>query len=162
MPEFILNTDGTGAPWENLSTFAQGFIEALFFSETAPGVAASEWFDPENLEGVTQGTVDGVLPCDSSVAELDADAFAKIKDHCDTFETANATLLARAYETGYDESQAGRDLYFTHAGHGVGYWDRAELDGGLGDELSDAAGCGEYSLFYYQTPNGPRIGLDMY
>jgi hypothetical protein len=30
--------------------------------------------------------------------------------------------------SGYSEEQAGRDFWFTRQGHGVGFWDREELN----------------------------------
>lgn len=49
----------------------------------------------------------------------------------------------------YDETQAGRDLFYTYVGHGVGYWDREQLKrDGLGNRLSDECGRGEISPFF--------------
>jgi hypothetical protein len=200
MPEFILNTDGAGGPWESLDAFTQGFIEAAFFSETAC-MDSAEFFTDAGQERVSEGQSDGNIPSGSSVADIDSDSFARIKDFCDAFQAKAGDLLQEAYsahwrtaalkagwsrnshngyfvgpvgaatrmadydswqelceceeiETGdeYDDSQAGRDLYFTYAGHGVGYWDRDQLDSdNLGNRLSDACGRGEINLTAYQS-----------
>lgn len=150
MPEFILNTEGAGAPWHSLDTFTKGFIEAAFFSENSH-MDADEFFSPEGQHKVTEGQSDGNIPDDSSVADIDSDSFVLIKNFCDEFQARAADLLKLAYERGYDESQAGRDLYFTRAGHGVGYWDRDVLESdGLGNKLSEAAGRGEINLTAYE------------
>lgn len=126
MSEFILNTEGAGAPWYSLDAFTQGFIEAAFFCESSCYDAA-EFFTDEAQEAVREGQADGSIPSDSSVSDIDRDSFCLIKDICDKFQTDNAALLQEAYACDYDEEQAGRDLYYTRAGHGVGYWSREEL-----------------------------------
>jgi hypothetical protein len=119
MSEFVLNTEGTGADWESLDAFTQGFIEAAFFSEVST-LDPSDFFQQEEPN-------DGSVPCIAGPAEIDRDSFCRIKDFCDEFQKRAAAVLQEAYESDYDESQAGRDLYFTRAGHGVGYWSRDEL-----------------------------------
>lgn len=154
MTEFVLNTDGAGAPWHGLDAFTQGFIEAAFFSETSC-FDSSEFFTDEAQERISEGQADGEIPNDASVSDIDVDSFAKVKNYCDKFQSDNAELLQEAYAARdglngeYDEVQAGRDLYFTHAGHGVGYWDRGLGD--IGDKLSTAAGRGEINLSAYQS-----------
>lgn len=180
MPEFVLNTEGTGAPWHSLDGFTQGFIEAAFFTETSHCYDSSEFFTEAAQEDVREGRADGSVPSDAGPAEIDRDSFCRIKDLCDEFQREHAALLSEAYERDdYDETQAGRDLYFTRAGHGVGYWDRKQLepqgdewealqrpldtwskeeselhrrlkDESLGERLSKAAGRGEISLDAYQ------------
>lgn len=100
------------------SAFFIGYIECLYFVDT--------------------GDADGGQP--PSDAELSDDARAACLRDCERFERDNAALLSLAYTRDYDAAQAGRDFYFTRNGHGVGYWDRAELKAdGLGERLSDAA-----------------------
>lgn len=122
MPEFILDK---GSPqgarsFAALDSFTQGYVEALFFTDAS---------DPD----------DGDL-ADATVADLAPETIAKIVAECAAFQTANAELLAQAYDRDdYSETQAGRDYWFTRNGHGVGFWDRQQLDeGGLGDKLSAA------------------------
>jgi hypothetical protein len=127
MPEFILNTDGATADnWHNLDSFTQGFIEAAFFSDSSC-FDSSEFFGDEAQERVREGQADGSIPNDAGPSDIDAESLAKVKAFCAAFQTRAADVLTEAYEREYDETQAGRDLYFTYAGHGVGYWDRDAL-----------------------------------
>lgn len=129
MPEFVLEIEPKRTEWESLSPFVQGFIEAAFFTETASGIPMSEFWDDENQDDIREGRADGCLPSDSGFAELHAEALETIVAFCEAFQTRAADLLRRAYgRDGYDETQAGRDLWFTYNGHGVGYWDRAPLE----------------------------------
>lgn len=151
MPEFILNTEAAGAPFLNLDAFTQGFIEAAFFCETSQ-YPSDEFFGPEAQEAVTEGTSDGNIPSDSYVGDIDATSFVAIKNFCDEFQAKAQKSLELAYERDYDETQAGRDLYFTYAGHGTGYWDRDVLKNrDLGQHLSDLCGRGEINLSAYQS-----------
>lgn len=119
MPQFVLNTEGTGAEWESLDAFTKGFIEAAFFSEVST-LDPSDFFQQEEPN-------DGSVPSVAGPAEIDRDSMVAIKNFCDEFQRRAAAVLSEAYESDYDETQAGRDLYFTRAGHGVGYWSRDEL-----------------------------------
>jgi hypothetical protein len=130
MPEFILNTPPTRAdarravaygyakpqsirkvhPWNDLDEFAQGYIEAMFFTNGDTGD------DDENRLN------------DLGVKRLTHKSVALIKADCDAFQKENAALLAFAYSNDdYTAEQAGRDFWFTRQHHGVGYWDRKEL-----------------------------------
>ena len=148
MPEFILEGRDHAARAE--SKFVLGFIEALFFTECSPAYSASEWLSAECREAQEQGQADGTLPGDVGYCDLHPDSLAKIRAFCETFQGDNAALLAQAYaRPDYDETQAGRDLWFTSQGHGVGFWDRAVLDAeGLGDKLSDATRCHEAQVWF--------------
>lgn len=110
-----------------LDEFALGFCEAMFFSESSC-FHSSEFFGDEAQEHVDEGQADGSLPSDAGPEDLDAESLAAIVELCAAFQRDNVDLLNAAYERGYDVAQAGRDLYFTKAGHGVGYWDRSELE----------------------------------
>jgi len=149
MPEFVLNTEGAGAPWLSLDAFTQGFIEAAFFSESSC-YSSADFFTPEAQERVREGQADGSTPDDAGPAEIDRDSFCLIKNFCGEFQQRAAAALSEAYESDYDESQAGRDLYFTRAGHGVGYWSRDQLPEAIGARLSELAGCGEINLDAYE------------
>jgi len=120
MPEFVLDhgTRETAQRFAKLDEFTQGYIEALFFTDTGTG-------DDGELE---HATVDDLAPS----------AWHKIKLICAAFQEANQTLLDAAYACDdYNERRAGNDLWYTENGHGVGYWDR-DL-GDIGDKLTDAA-----------------------
>lgn len=149
MPEFVLNTEGAGAPWLSLDAFTQGFIEAAFFSDSSC-YSSAEFFTPEAQGRVHEGQADGSVPNDAGPAEIDRDSFVLIKNFCDEFQQRAAAVLAEAYESDYDETQAGRDLYFTRAGHGVGYWSREQLPAHVGTKLSEMAGRGEINLDAYE------------
>jgi hypothetical protein len=128
MPEYVLDTSDAPAAWHALDSFAQGFIEAAFFSETAC-FHSSEFFGEEAQSDVAEGRADGNIPEDSSVGDIHPDEFAKIAAFCADFQSRAADLLKLAYERpNYDEAAAGRDLYFTYAGHGVGFWSRDTLE----------------------------------
>jgi len=126
MPEFILNKGSAedARRFADLDAFTRGYIEAAFFC----GIE-----DPCDDTGNTDADV--------GFSDLAPEALAEIVADCAAFQTAAAPLLGRACEGAYDEAQAGRDFWFTRNGHGVGFWDRAELDAdALGDQLSALCG----------------------
>lgn len=131
MPEFVLNTAVSSSAYDALDDFAKGFIEAAFFTEICHGneFTMSKWWNKKTQHAVSEGQADGCLPSDCGVAQLHPDAIATIAKFCSAFQVKAAKLLQQAYERDdYDESQAGRDLWFTYNGHGVGYWDREQLE----------------------------------
>ncbi|SON54269.1 hypothetical protein HDIA_0728 [Hartmannibacter diazotrophicus] len=150
MPEFILDTSNAAKEWRDLSDFAKGFIEAMYFCDQSPAYDMADWFSEETQEAVREGQSDGEIPSDAGVEHLHPDAIRDIAKFCEAFETKAADLLAKAYDReDYDSEQAGRDLYFTYAGHGVGYWSREQLEAeGLGEALSTACGRGEVCSFF--------------
>lgn len=124
MPEFILDHGSPDAAraFKALDAFTQGYVEAMFFTDTG-------YPENEELEHAT-------------VAELAPRELEAIKATCAAFQERAEGLLELAYEReGYDEEAAGRDLWYTRNGHGVGFWDREVLDcGGLGEQLTAACG----------------------
>jgi len=74
------------------------------------------------------------------------EAMQVARETCTKFVTLAGDLLAQLPESyfahpdcgGHVEAAIGHDLYFTSAGHGVGFWDR-DL-GELGDKLSEFCG----------------------
>lgn len=121
MAEFELDHgDKDGGQWfATLDAFAQGYVEALFFTEANP--------DNEEMR-------------DKTVLDLSFEARERITQDCQRFQETNTTLLDEAYDqlkNNYDSTQAGRDFWFTRNGDGVGYWDR-DL-GDIGEALSGAA-----------------------
>ncbi len=117
MPEFILNTPGRSTPprkshpFYDLSTFAKGYVEAMFFTNGDTGDEREYLLNEWGVEKLTRLSV------------------AKIADDCEAFEKSAAELLALAYSTDeYDDEQAGRDFWFSRQGHGVGFWDRKPLE----------------------------------
>jgi hypothetical protein len=122
MPQFNLDV-GNSTSFGKLDAFTQGYIEAMFFTNTGDGD------DAEN--GLDQASVD----------ELSREAFADIVADCKKFKAEASVLLKRAYRRDYTAEQAGRDFWFTRNGHGVGFWDRDALERGeLGKLLSNLCG----------------------
>lgn len=126
MPEFIMEGRDHAARAE--SEFVLGFIEALFFTECSPAYDSAEWLSEECQTALEEGQAGGTIPGDVGYADLHPDSLAAIHKDCDAWQAANAELLAEAYARDYDAAQAGRDYWFTRNGHGVGFWDREELD----------------------------------
>ncbi len=143
MAHFELNTNGAIAiNWCNLDCFTQGYVEALFFTESSHCVMAIDWPKDGDADGL-----DGEIPADIGFCELAPCAIASIMNDCAQFQLDNAALLEQAAESdGYDMVQAGRDYWFTRNGHGVGFWDRGL--GEVGDSLSDASGRREVNPWF--------------
>lgn len=143
MPEFVMKTGGavtTSIRWHDLDSFTQGYLEACFFTECSPAFNSDEWESEECIEAQEAGQADGTLPGDAGFGDLDPDSLAAAIRYCANWQEANAALLEEAYARDYDAAQAGRDLWFTANGHGVGFWDRKELepDSEEYERLSDA------------------------
>ncbi len=126
MPEFILDhgTPEAAATFKGLDSFTQGYIEAMFFTETGTG-------DDGDMR-------------DASVAELASETLATIQAHCAAFQKEHAGDLG-GYYWEYDSAAAGRDFWYTRNHHGVGFWDRELSKDGIGytqqtaDNLTKAA-----------------------
>lgn len=113
----------------HLNAFIAGYIEAMLFAESATDQHGEEF---ENLAGF----------------ELSAAALDASRMDCARFMDFATLLLKGAMLAGvdYDHTQAGRDLWFSRQGHGVGFWDRGL--GVIGDALHNAAQTmGSKSLF---------------
>lgn len=147
MPEFVLNGRDVAAKQE--SEFVLGFIEAMFFTESSPAYDSEEWSTAECREAQEAGRADGTIPGDVGYCNIHPDSLSAIRAFCERFRVAAADLLAVAYERDYDAAQAGRDLWYTSQGHGVGFWDRDELDAdGLGAKLSNVARYHEANVWF--------------
>ena len=117
MPEFCLNTNASrNHSYYKLSSFAQGYVEAMFFTNGDIG-------DDKDEHKLNNMGVD----------RLTRKAVKSIKRDCDGFLSNRiGGLFARQYidaasENGYDNEQAGRDFYYTRQGHGVGFQDSDAL-----------------------------------
>lgn len=98
-------------PYFDLSTFAKGYVEAMFFTNGDTGDERDFLLNEWGVDKLTRASV------------------KQIAKDCAGFESGAADLLACAYSTDeYEVEQAGRDFWFTRQGHGVGFWDRRELD----------------------------------
>ncbi len=114
---------------ENIRLFTQGYIEAAFFTDGGP--------DHPEL-GDT----------------LDEDSQKHMSADCAAFVQTNYELLSRAVDrVGYGWIEAGRDFWFTRNGHGVGYWSRNELRGGLDQQLTQA--CRHHEAFLFAGADVP-------
>lgn len=127
MPAFILDTAGTIAnvrapsieaikrddlDFEDLDAFTQGYIEAMFFTSTG---------DPD----------DGDLE-NAAFADLAPETLTTIIADCAAFQAVPAYAAMKDAKRrnrdglgsrDHNATQAGRDFWFTHNGHGVGFWD---------------------------------------
>jgi len=147
MPEYVLDTGGTvlGLPapnatggvqadgcytWDSLDAFTQGYIEALFFTET--DVLAE------------QATKPGAIPFEPSFgfSDLAPETLARIISDCAAFRrgeqwqqwldhAADADIYA-------EDETAGRDFWYTRNGHGCGFWD-GDWPEPYATQLTDAA-----------------------
>lgn len=131
MSEFVMPTNND-PNWAILDAFTKGYFEAAFFTECHS--------DNEELENATFSDV--------HISSLNA-----VIEDCAKWQAENAALLNEAYERDYCAAQAGRDYWFTRNGHGVGFWDRSELEADdLGEKLSNA--CRYKSVDIYRGDNG--------
>lgn len=122
MPQFNSNAANTATV--GLGEFVMGYIVAAYFTETG----------------------DSEQP--SSEATISNEAIATAVTECEAFQAEAKPILDAAYLSGYTETQAGHDFWFTRNGHGVGYWCRDELTDEQGDSLSDIARrAGEVDLY---------------
>jgi hypothetical protein len=125
MPEFILNKPRDRKPphpYFELSTFAQGYVEAMFFTNGDTGD------ERENLLN------------DWGVERLTKEACADIAKDCEAFWTANETDLKAAMELEpgsesfryaryeLDETRLGHLFWYSRQGHGVGFDDDGNAD----------------------------------
>lgn len=165
MPQFILD-GATTREFRALPYVVQGFIEAMFFTEIGHGVDMADWFDPENVADRKSGSFDGNLPSDCGFTDLHPSAIANIVAFCAAFEAAAGDSLTSAIERdGYNSTRAGNDLWLTSQGHGVGFWDRSELDDGdLGDKLTAICQHNEAQLWFadhVEFGNAPNVYCDV-
>jgi hypothetical protein len=129
MPEFILNaSSGPGSqgyaqrkahPYYELSTFAKGYVEAMFFTNGDCGDDKDEnSFNDAGVERLTRAAVTNIKrECSDFVGAI-------MPDGCFMRQWLNSIAEAGI---DYDDEQAGRDFWFTRQGHGVGFWDRDVL-----------------------------------
>lgn len=161
MPEFIADKTGVvnGMEFDDLSEIIQGYVEAMLFTETASGYGASmvNWQESEVQLGLEEGTLDGRIPGDSGWGDIHPESAEQMQLDCLNFEVAARDLLESAYERDYDATQAGRDFWFTRNRHGVGFWDRKELQSDdLGDKLTEIAhSFGEVNVDFIADPSSP-------
>ena len=137
MPQFILNTPPTRAdygravaygyakpqnprrvhPYNDLSDFAKGYVEAMFFTNGDTGDTREDLLNDWGVERLTRASV------------------ANIARDCDKFEAENETHLGQALclEPGGEglehsrheltDSRLGNLFWFARQGHGVAFTD---------------------------------------
>ena len=128
MPEFQLNADRYGShPFYKLSTFAKGYVEAMFFTNGDTGYERENLLNDLGVEKLTRAAVkDIAADCDKFLSTI-------MPDGCFAQQ-----WIDRASELhNYSEERAGHDFWFSRQGHGVGFWDRGL--GELGDGLDTVA-----------------------
>lgn len=145
MPEFQLDKGGavtSSIRWDDLDAFTQGYIEALFFTDS--------------------GSDEGRLG-DAGFADLTPEALQLCIADCARFQTDPHVepLLSSAYNCeGYDAEAAGSDFWFTRNGHGVGYWDREQLGEDLRQELTDACWRTAYGERWTSLDCNGKVHID--
>lgn len=126
MPEFVM--ENRNECFREESPFVAGFIEVLFFTECSPAYDSSVWFKKATQRAIEEGQSDGNLPGDVGYSDLEPESLLKIRKFCEDWQAKHAPLLERVFaETEYTQEQCGRDFFYEHVGHGVGFSDREEL-----------------------------------
>lgn len=120
MPEFILNAPRASHPFYSLDEFARGYVEAMFFTNGDTGDERENLLNELGVERLTR----------ASVAQIKADC-DKFTGHIMPDGCFVQQWLARLDD--YGAAQAGGDFWFTRQGHGVGFWDRDELESDAGE-----------------------------
>lgn len=153
MPEIIVPKDGVvtiegqRVAFFSLTPFCQAYIEALIGFENEPFTTRAERdADREEWDERAREGQQKEIPGDFGFADMAPRTVAEAIADCAAFQAEAAELLALAADNGYDDTNAGHDLWLTRNGHGAGFWDRdalsecvPETDETLGDLLSDVA-----------------------
>jgi hypothetical protein len=116
MPEFHIDLGSPDAA--DLDAFTRGYIEAAFFTES--------------------GSSDDGDMKDATFADLAPETFVKMEADCAKFLEGGRLLIDKAQASAAgapDDSQAGRDFWYTRNGHGCGFWD-GDWPEPFGDDLT--------------------------
>lgn len=116
MPQFQLNKPSRNRKaYDNLSEFAKGYIEAMFFTNCDSGDDNEHLANELGVERLTNASIVAI--------KRDCDKFLNMimPDGCFVRQ-----WLDRVDD--YSDEQVGHDLWFTRQGHGVGFWSRKELE----------------------------------
>lgn len=129
MAEFVLDTAGEVPPpagplmwphaleWHHLDEFEKGYIEALFFTDSAPGISAEEWQMSDDHD-------EGSIPGDVGFSDLAPATLLQILKDCREFKSRCVHVQPLMGKDDYpDERQAGHDFWYTRNHHGCGFWD---------------------------------------
>lgn len=125
MPEFTLDhgTRDAGQRFQALDEFTQGYIEAMFFTETGTS-------DDGDMENAT-------------VADLAEETWRRIESDCKRFMDNVVIVVAIDGR----EGEAGRDFWYTRNGHGAGFWDGDWPEPFAGMLSAAARGFGAVDLY---------------
>lgn len=90
-----------------------------------------------NVEEILNGYIHSALWTEElddryDISDVQEDSLEKARRDIKLFVQKAGDLL-----NGIDNSSIGHDFWLTRNGHGAGFWDRKELEGGLGDKLTD-------------------------
>jgi hypothetical protein len=118
--------EGEPETLETVDELTGGFIEALFFTDNA--VNAENGRDFEATAESEDDENEGNFPASAAPDDLAPATLEKIKADCAAFQAQAADLLTEAAGRGYSLARAGHDFWLTRNGHGVGFWDRSELE----------------------------------
>lgn len=125
MPQFELNTPWRKHAYDDLDELARGYVEAMFFTNGDTADERENLLNELGVQKLTRASVKRIKrDCNKFTGIIMPDG-CFVRQWLDRFPK-------------YSDEQAGRDLWFTRQGHGVGFWERQEL-GEAGDALSDAA-----------------------
>lgn len=158
MPEFILNAPqryhacpgergGPPAhPFYSLDEFARGYVEAMFFTNCDSGDDNEHRANELGVERLTRASVAAIKrDCDKFLGHV-------MPDGCFARQWLNRVADS------YDDAQAGRDFWFTRQGHGVGFWDREQINLDLFEPINPAPGLGGWELRDDEAEQGPCRG----
>ena len=133
---FHLPECGAIIEFRDLDEFTGAYIEALFFTDTEPGLTRENLRTPEGVDLQECGSQ---LPSDYGFADLAPETLRNIMADCAKFQSSECAdqILADCYmREGYGPAQAGHDFWLTRCGHGSGFWDRTVLaDETLGEDV---------------------------
>lgn len=150
MPQFEidLGTPKAAQRFRSLSTFAAGYVTAMFFTGAEDRRAER---------------------ADISLSLLSDAEIDRIESECDAFEEANSALLdaAEALDPNCDRERAGRDFWFTRTGCGAGFWD-GDWPEPMARQLTEAATAagtrdlylGDDDTLYLYPPPMPQPAHD--
>jgi hypothetical protein len=150
MSQFILNDSAPRThAFYALDKFARSYVEAMFFTNGDTSDDNENRLNDMGVERLTRASVTAI--------KRDCDAFKQtiMPDGCFLLQ-----WLARI-EDDYSIEQAGCDFWFTRQGHGVGFWDRKELDNDAGyyfAERQAPAQWGDKTKRQFMAVNGKSYG----
>jgi hypothetical protein len=137
MPEFILDhgTPEAARQFQQLDSFTQGYIEAMFFTDAEPDTVRPDEDSDFDNPNVWNSDKHSSLPGDATVADLSPEALEACVAACISFQKQNAFFLdiAKQLEPGeeifryakeeLDDRRLGQLFWYARCGHGVSFLD---------------------------------------